>query len=448
MKKSMRIEALLLAIFAFCIFCCGPIALEVNAVVGVSSALIAVIIAALAAMGIIFTTTGAYSSLEDYVQSLFNEFASDRGTTVSSLMAGMQTGSNKLGQLIVNNRFLVVVETFGLWLQSKFSITDNSRKVVQSGSVNVGTIDVARLPVMKEVYVSNWNYYSDYAIETLRASRQCYVVTVEREYGMYIVISYAPAVVQYEVTNIDANGALINSFSRENELTKDDKSLDNYGLTIHDPELYYCFVQAPDGWLTAADGWAPVIPVESMADVVSVINGGGSEAGTSQITIVSGDITFPQDADDYDEGDGAVIDVQAGWGADYDDIVADIEGDHSLGNEDDATITYDEEAAVQEQVEDTPAQSVSEDAGEYQVTGLGDVFPFCIPFDLYNFVDCLAADPVAPSFQWRFYVPGIVDETITIDLSPYDSVAQLLRTMELLLFCVGLAFVTRKIIRG
>lgn len=86
--------------------------------------------------------------------------------------------------------------------------------------------------------------------------------------------------------------------------------------------------------------------------------------------------------------------------------------------------------------------------GPVAVEGLAQVFPFCIPFDLYNFFAVLAAEPVAPSFDWRFYVPGLVDETITIDFSPFETAAQILRIMELLLFCVGLAFETRKIIRS
>lgn len=80
--------------------------------------------------------------------------------------------------------------------------------------------------------------------------------------------------------------------------------------------------------------------------------------------------------------------------------------------------------------------------------GLDSIFPFCIPFDIYHFFEALAADPVAPHFEWRMYVDGLVDYTFTIDLEQFNTVAQILRTMELLAFCVGLAFVTRSLIRG
>ena len=61
----------------------------------------------------------------------------------------------------------------------------------------------------------------------------------------------------------------------------------------------------------------------------------------------------------------------------------------------------------------------------------------------------LNADPVAPSFEWRMqYAPLELDYTFVIDLEAFDGAARVLRTMELLAFCVGLAFWTRHLIRG
>lgn len=79
---------------------------------------------------------------------------------------------------------------------------------------------------------------------------------------------------------------------------------------------------------------------------------------------------------------------------------------------------------------------------------LSEYFPFCIPFDLYDFFACLNADPVAPVIEWEIYLPGGEIYPLEIDLSPFDSVAQLLRRLQLLLFCVGLAFKTRDLIKG
>ena len=97
---------------------------------------------------------------------------------------------------------------------------------------------------------------------------------------------------------------------------------------------------------------------------------------------------------------------------------------------------------------DNPA-SESDEVKKYKVT-LVDIFPFCIPYDIYRFLNCLKADPVAPSFDIPIIAAnsfGLEEYTYTLDLSQFDSVAKILRTMELLAFCVGLAFVTNNLIK-
>ena len=79
---------------------------------------------------------------------------------------------------------------------------------------------------------------------------------------------------------------------------------------------------------------------------------------------------------------------------------------------------------------------------------LKNFFPFCIPFDLYAFLTCLNAEPEAPVISWQVPTPGGGAYPLEIDLSAFDSVAQLLRRLQLLLFCVGLAFKTRDLIKG
>lgn len=81
---------------------------------------------------------------------------------------------------------------------------------------------------------------------------------------------------------------------------------------------------------------------------------------------------------------------------------------------------------------------------------LTQLFPFCIPFDLYEFISLLAAEPRAPVFNWVISVPQLgINYPISVDFSAWDSVAQLFRTLELLAFIIGLAMITRnKILRS
>ena len=72
-----------------------------------------------------------------------------------------------------------------------------------------------------------------------------------------------------------------------------------------------------------------------------------------------------------------------------------------------------------------------------------DIFPFCIPFDIVDMVSAFTANRSAPSITCPVDMSG---NTITVDLSDYEGVAALLRLLELILFIIGLAVATRKLI--
>lgn len=89
---------------------------------------------------------------------------------------------------------------------------------------------------------------------------------------------------------------------------------------------------------------------------------------------------------------------------------------------------------------------------EYTIPNLQELFPFCIPFDLVNLFSVLKAKPEAPKISFPIPVPDggmkFHYDYIEIDLSKFNSVAKILRTLELLAFCVGLTIATRALIRG
>lgn len=71
------------------------------------------------------------------------------------------------------------------------------------------------------------------------------------------------------------------------------------------------------------------------------------------------------------------------------------------------------------------------------------LFPFSIPWDIYTMLALFSADPVTPVFDVVFPVPAIIDESehidFEVDMTPYDDVAQLLRSIQLIFFCWWLA---------
>lgn len=154
-------------------------------------------------------------------------------------------------------------------------------------------------------------------------------------------------------------------------------------------------------------------------------------------------------------GDDALADILAGVAAGTDSwaqvlenagvVVVDRAGDTVV---DDEGVTDEPIAGV---IPPLPP-SVPSELKDYTVDGLSDLFPFCLPFDLIDFLGVLAADPEAPCFTWTFYYPsldGMKSYDFEIDLSPFNSVAQLLRDMECILFVVGLILITRdQMIKG
>ena len=98
----------------------------------------------------------------------------------------------------------------------------------------------------------------------------------------------------------------------------------------------------------------------------------------------------------------------------------------------------------------TPKPEPSEDASkdDFKVEDLETVFPYCIPWDLYYLLAQFAAEPQAPSFTWHFDFLQAGEHDFTVDLAQFEFVAQVVRTCEVVAFCVGLALLTRNLVRG
>lgn len=103
-------------------------------------------------------------------------------------------------------------------------------------------------------------------------------------------------------------------------------------------------------------------------------------------------------------------------------------------------------------VNPNPDVEAPEDVTPYTVK-IGEVFPFCIPFDLYHMVTMFSAEPKAPNGKWEFYLPWEKQDAhpqlykVEWDLEKFDDLAELCRKLELILFCVGLAVITSRLIK-
>lgn len=422
---SRRKLAWFLAILAFFIFVGLPFQHQAHAI-ALEGSLIAIIIAALAALGITFTTTGGFQNLESYVTSLMYECASDYNTTLDTQLRGAQTGSNALGQILLNNRMVLYIDTFAKWLKMHFSLADNAHYDVVVPGTSLGSLHGYTLPLTIVSDDMIWIY----TVESVDATDEV-ALFFERPTGAgsWAVRGISKGTASIKMIEISSNGA---TFTNTKQLNATVSVWHwNYPSAFYISKDRYDDSNVLYGYLESEIRNA----MQSNSSLVNTPHG---------IIVNTGDITFPTDDDNYAEGDGAILNMDNPWGLTYDETTNTIPDEYQ-----ETEIEYQTEQEIQDQLTGTPAQSISDNPGEYQTPGLQSVFPFCIPFDIYAFFECLAADPVAPVFTWRFYVPDICDETFTVDLSVFNSVAQIVRTMELLAFIVGLAVVTRdKFLRG
>lgn len=79
-------------------------------------------------------------------------------------------------------------------------------------------------------------------------------------------------------------------------------------------------------------------------------------------------------------------------------------------------------------------------------------FPWCIPFDLYYAIAAFAADPVAPEFEVNLF-EGVSWEGLdlsgtemTLSFEAFEKVAAVTRWSTLIIFCAGLAMITKRMI--
>ena len=205
-------------------------------------------------------------------------------------------------------------------------------------------------------------------------------------------------------------------------------------------------------------GISDVYNKSNVLDNVDIV--GGVDAPTA-VGAVSVPIAWPVNEDTLVDTLGGVQDGSIPWDRTLSNVgtaVVDVVDGKTyvIGNEGVTTKEYvyakDKADAKDEEITVPDVVAPSANLGAYTIAGLEKLFPFCLPFDLIDFIKVLDAPAEAPKFTIPFKYPtrnGMATYDIVIDLSNFDSVAELLRDMECLAFIVGLIMITRsRMIRG
>ena len=205
-------------------------------------------------------------------------------------------------------------------------------------------------------------------------------------------------------------------------------------------------------------GISDVYNKSNVLDNVDIV--GGVDAPTA-VGAVSVPIAWPVNEDTLVDTLGGVKDGSIPWDKTLSNVgtaAVDVAGGKTyvIGNEGVTTKEYvyakDKADAKDEEITVPDVVAPSANLGAYTIAGLEKLFPFCLPFDLIDFIKVLDAPAEAPKFTIPFKYPtrsGTATYDIVIDLSIFNSVAELLRDMECLAFIVGLIMITRsRMIRG
>lgn len=424
MAATKRIGTFVLAlVFLFCVFAV-PLVQPAHALAGVI--VIGAVISVMALAGITLAAAGITSAqLQDWVGGKLDDWAAARGSTVDQLISTSLIGTTINGMLMVGKSAADGINDFITWLRSETGLGDNdSVSIIESGGLDLSEYFNISIPgtasVSQNVITFNQSSYSSQSVSFTSKTANT-------------------SVIEYDISfNATQNSNAGNLYP-------------TIAIRVNDPAAYSemdnCY---RDGNFLKAtftngqsNGSAHVV-LQSTGFSISYVYSRGTvtisnilindtQAGqpNQSLELQTGVITYPQ----VNQDEKIFLDVGALPGS---------------------TVTEVTSGVIDDVITDTLTVSgtVAEEEPEYviegatPVYGLEDVFPFCIPFDLYDFVGCLAAEPVAPHFEWRLYVENLVDYTFVVDFEDFETVAQILRTMELLLFIIGLAMVTRHILRS
>lgn len=104
-------------------------------------------------------------------------------------------------------------------------------------------------------------------------------------------------------------------------------------------------------------------------------------------------------------------------------------------------------ASIDDTLKDVTATPGQSDLPSFKFD-LRELFPFCIPFDIYRLLSSFDSTPTAPHVQLPIVIQSIgFSYTLDLDFSAWDPVAQAMRTAELIVYAIGLAWATGKVIK-
>lgn len=410
-----------------CLVLCFTFYAQPVTAIAVVDDLAAAAIAVLAACGLSFVFSGlSASGALDKVSGLLSDYAQSIGETVPAWLAAYEMtmfgGKLRLAAGLANK-----IYGFADWVQSTYNVQDDSSVTIESvsGGTSFLLSDGSYFTVADSVVSSSqgWSF-----VETLpsylsfNSNGNAYFAN-----GASIVYSYqnVNGAKFWDVYN--SSGSLFGSYPVSSSTSNSigvGLCIGYYSNSVSlDLKFMRLYQNTSTGryWIqpSSPDSIGNLFGEEYFSDIINF----GVDASI---------ISVPQNP----AVDDVLVDVGTIPVGTTVSGVTDIIIDNALAGTLDASI---------EETADLPPVVPPEAVGDYTID-LTSFFPFCIPFDVYDAITLFSAEPVAPNMPLRMTWRG-TQYGFDIDLSSFDSLAAILRRMEIILFIVGLAAVTRRYIK-
>ena len=195
--------------------------------------------------------------------------------------------------------------------------------------------------------------------------------------------------------------------------------------------------------LTSADEVPESIGSVDIDGTTYDVNGDG--------TVTIGDNTIPINDDGTVTVDGIPYnpdyDVSPYPGTSIGDLITTIINNINVTEDTDTDLIDGVEIEVPQEIADSDLSSLT------MPKTIATVFPFCIPWDFYNGIKLLSAEPEAPYFEVPFEIPEYKSfpgfkKMIVVDFSKYSSAFAVVRWTMFIMFMFALCFITFKIVKG
>lgn len=355
------------------------------------------------------------------------------------------------GTAILTHNTYVALRNFVQWLKDTFSLTDN-QEGVEIGSASLQKIVYGAKNVVPEGALHASYYGYDYFVWGTEDGVYPFVSPVSAGSATYRIwalrISPRPSYdsgLYWSRVDLPISGSILLNFNSSASFVSDDYVVSCSNLSfsfsqVSDFPVFESYLDAIASLDAGAVGVTadtstvsvpPELPAEQEYIGLAISPGtvSGADTPATAMTPQAVERIIQQGVTERERPVVTTTEVEIAPGVDVD-------GTTGAVTENPVVITPD--TAIEEIVPSVSELTAPQTFLDSLATTMQTKFPFCLPFDIMRLASAFRAEPVAPVIALTFHDPFTdEDYSIRVDLSPWDGVAQVVRSLETAVLFVG-----------